>query len=325
MTSYLVTGGGGFIGSALVRSLVRDGARVRVLDDASRGRVTRLADLERDVDLVLGDVRDPETVARAGTGIDAVVHLAAVNGTKFFYSMPDRVVEVGIKGMVNVLDMARRLGVGRVFVASSSEVYHAASQVPTDENVAMTIPDPLNPRYSYAASKIASEVLALSYGRRDFSQVVIFRPHNVYGPDMGWEHVIPELTLRIRALRRTSGHTIQLPIEGTGDETRAFAYVDDVVDGIRVLIDRGEHLGIYNLGTDVETRIDELAARIALVLGVRLEIVRGPLKVGSTLRRCPDISKARGLGFEPRVSLEEGLRRTVHWYDTHASERPAES
>lgn len=313
--TVLVTGGAGFIGSALVRRLARAGERVRVLDDSSRGRPRRLADL--DVELVDGDIRDPSAVDRACRGVDAVWHLAAVNGTEFFYSKPELVLEVGVKGMVHVIDAMLRQGVGELFVASSSEVYQTPPRVPTDERVPLSIPDPLNPRYSYAGAKLISELLALNYGRKHLRRVVVFRPHNVYGPDMGWEHVIPQLTLRVRDLVKAAPGTVRLPIQGSGAETRAFVHVDDAVEGLLRLAEKGEHLGIYNVGTDVETRIDELARGIGRCYERDVEIVPGPVAPGSTLRRCPDITKLRALGYRAAVTLAHGLRSTVRWYDDH--------
>jgi nucleoside-diphosphate-sugar epimerase len=321
MTSVLVTGGSGFIGSALVRRLVALGQRVRVLDDASRGRSDRLAGVE--VELVRGDVRDAEVVARAAKGVDRIWHLAAVNGTEFFYTKPEVVLDVGIKGITNVIDAALRHEVGELFVASSSEVYQTPPRIPTPEDVPLSIPDPHNPRYSYAASKIASEMLALNFGRKRLRRVVVFRPHNVYGPDMGWEHVIPQLTVRIRGLLSTSGGTLRVPIQGDGSETRAFVHIDDAVDGLALVANAGEHLSIYNVGTDVETRIDALVRAIARSFGRDAEVVPGPAASGGTKRRCPDIARLRALGYRPQVSLDEGLATTVGWYDAHAHDAPA--
>lgn len=299
---------------------------MRVLDDGSRGQPARLRDLASHIELVRGDVRDADAVRRSCAGVSAIWHLAAVNGTEFFYSMPERVLEVGLKGMLNVLDGARVEGVRRLFVASSSEVYQTPPSVPTDEAVPLSIPDPLNPRYSYATSKIASEVLAINYGRAGlFDQVVVVRPHNVYGPDMGWEHVIPQLALRARNLAQATTGRLSLPLEGTGEETRAFAHIDDVVDALMLLESRGEHLGIYHVGTDVETRIADLARLIGRCFGRDVEVVPGRAKAGGTLRRCPDISRLRALGYAPRVALAEGVAATVRWYDEHAGERPAET
>jgi len=320
--TVLVTGGAGFIGSALVRRLAGSGTRVRVLDDGSRGTPRRLAGVEG-VELVSGDVRDPAAVDRACESVEAVWHLAAVNGTEFFYSKPDLVLDVGVGGIRNVIAAAIAQGVSELFVASSSEVYQTPPSVPTDESVPLSIPDPLNPRYSYAGSKVISELLALNFGRTHFRRVVIFRPHNVYGPDMGWEHVIPQLSLKVRDLARSSPRgTLRVPIQGDGGDTRAFVHIDDAVGGLLCLAERAEHLAIYNVGTDVETRIGDLAVRIGKVLGREVEIVPGPTPAGSTRRRCPDISKLRALGFRPRVALDDGLASTVRWYDEHADQRP---
>ncbi len=318
----LVTGGTGFIGNALVRRLLHDGHHVRVLDNGSRGDPRRLAGVMGSVEFVAGDIRDAAVVADACASIDVVIHLAFVNGTALFYSMPDVVLDVGIRGMLNVLDAMRQQDVREILLASSSEVYQTASQVPTDERVTLSVPDALNPRYSYGGAKIACELLALH--DKALARAVIFRPHNAYGPDMGWEHVIPQLALRIGDLARSNRDgTLKVPIQGSGDETRAFAYVDDVVAGIALLLEQGGHREIYNVGTEVETSIRDLATAIGQHFGRVAIVVPGTLQPGSTLRRCPDITKIRALGFTPRVSLEDGLRATVTWYADHADARPA--
>jgi nucleoside-diphosphate-sugar epimerase len=314
--SFLVTGGTGFIGSALVRALVRAGARVRSLDNDSRGTRRRLIDVSSDVEMVVGDIRDPDVVRRATSGVDCVCHLAYINGTQYFYSKPGLVLDVAIRGMINVLDACRACGVGELVLASSSEVYQTPPTIPTDETVPLSIPDVLNPRYSYGGGKVACELMAINFCRAEFGRVVIFRPHNVYGPDMGREHVIPQFALRIRELSRGASGTIRFPIQGTGCESRSFVYIDDLIDGVVRIIDRGEHLGIYHIGTDAEITIADLARQIGRYFGRDLEFVSGELSPGSTLRRCPDISKMRALGFEPRVSLTEGLATTLQWYCT---------
>jgi len=145
--TFLVTGGTGFIGSALVRALVRAGARVRSLDDDSRGARRRLGDDAAAVDLRVGDIRDPQAVREATNGVDSVLHLAYVNGTEFFYSRPELVLEVAVKGMMNVLDACLAHGVRDLVLASSSEVYQTPPRVPTDEQVPLVVPDVQNPRY----------------------------------------------------------------------------------------------------------------------------------------------------------------------------------
>ena len=142
MKKILVTGGTGFIGSALVIRLVHEGYRVRVLDNQSRGRARRIANVIDDVEVVEGDVRDAETVDRAAKGVDSVAHLAFVNGTEFFYSQPELVLDVGVRGMINVLDACLAHGVPELILASSSEVYQTPPKVPTDESVPLAVPDP---------------------------------------------------------------------------------------------------------------------------------------------------------------------------------------
>lgn len=318
----LVTGGTGFIGSALVRALVRAGHQVRSLDNNIRGSAKRLGDVVHDVELCEGDIRDLPTVTRAVRGVDCVCHLAYINGTEYFYTMPELVLEVGVKGMLNVLDACRHTGVGELVLASSSEVYQTPPTVPTDENVPLSVPDPLNPRYSYGGGKIISELLAINYGRKYFDRLLVFRPHNVYGPDMGWEHVIPQLALRVRELCRRGESTIELPIQGSGRETRAFIYIDDMIDGTLRVLESGEHLQIYHIGTDEEVAIADLARAIGSVFGKNVKVVPSQLTQGSTARRCPNITKLRNLGFAPRVRLPEGLATTVGWYDANAHQKP---
>src|SRR3954449_2441563 len=227
---YLVTGGAGFLGAALVRRLVSLGHAVRVLAAGPRGAPRRLADIADRLDYVQGDIRDAETVAAATRGMDSVLHLAAVNGTEFFYSKPELVLSVGVRGMLNVIEACRRNDVGDLVVASSSEVYQTPPTVPTDESAPLVVPDPLNPRYSYGGGKIISELMAINYGRKFFERVLIFRPHNVYGPDMGFEHVIPQFALRLKraAALHTSG-PVPLEIQGDRGKTRSFCHVDDLV------------------------------------------------------------------------------------------------
>ena len=217
----LVTGGSGFIGSALVKALLRRGETVRVLDDNSRGHPRRLSQVARDIELISGDIRDAAAVDAAMRGIDEVHHLAFVNGTEFFYTAPELVLDVGVRGMINVIDACRRHGIGTLLLASSSEVYQTPPKVPTDEAAPLAVPDPLNPRYSYGAGKLISEIMAINFGRKHFERVLIFRPHNVYGADMGFEHVLPQFTLRLRALAQEHPQgRLRFPIQGSGTETR---------------------------------------------------------------------------------------------------------
>ena len=179
--------------------------------------------------------------------------------------------------MLNVLDACLVHEVPELFVASSSEVYQTPPRIPTDEKAPLSIPDPMNPRYSYAAGKITSEMLAINYARTHFERMVIFRPHNVYGPDMGWEHVIPQFALRLADLcRGDRGARSRSRSWGRASETRAFVSIDDFTDGLVILLDRGRHREIYNIGTTEEVAIADLARTDRGHFGREIEIVPGP-------------------------------------------------
>ncbi len=313
---YLVTGGSGFIGSALVKKLLDEGHSVRVFDNNSRGNLRRLEDIINEIEFVEGDIRDLDQVNKACKGIDSVCHLAFINGTKYFYELPELVLEVGVKGMINVIDACISNKISELIVASSSEVYQSPNEVPTSEDVPLIVPDLLNPRYSYGGGKLISELLAINYGRKNFERVVIFRPHNVYGPDMGWEHVVPEFLLKMYELVKNGNNEqiIDFKIQGTGEETRAFIFIDDFTDGLMKVINKGEHLNVYHIGTSNEIKLSELAEIIGKLFDTEINVVPGKLAEGGTLRRCPNISKLEKLGFSPDTSLKEGLNIAKKWY-----------
>src|SRR5207302_6046707 len=256
-----------------------------VLDDNSRGNARRLKEVAADIDFVTGDVRDADAVAAAAAGMDEVHHLAFVNGTEFFYTAPELVLDVGVRGMINVIDACRRHGIGTLLLASSSEVYQTPPKIPTDEAAPLAVPDPLNPRYSYGAGKLISEIMAINYGRKFFDRVLIFRPHNVYGPDMGWEHVIPQFSRRLKALAAEHpAGKLPFELQSDGSQTRSFCHVDDLVGGVMVMRAKGEHLGIYHVGTTEEITIADLARRVAAHVGHEIELIPGPAPQGGTER-----------------------------------------
>lgn len=320
----LVTGGTGFIGAYLVRRLVAEGHEVRVVDNDLRGSKARLSGVLDAIDLVVADVRDPQAMIAAAKGCDTIMHLAALNGTENFYKRPELVLDVGIRGMYAMLEAAKANGVGHFVLASSSEAYQTPPMVPTPETVPLTIPDPWNPRYSYGGSKLISEIMLANYHRDLFSKAIIFRPHNVYGPDMGWEHVLPQLILR--AHDRIAAHPtgkVPFEIQGDGSQTRSFVHIDDFIDGLMIAAEKGEHRNVYHIGTREEVTIREIVAAIFAWFGREPEIVPTPAPAGGTQRRCPDIAKLAALGYDPRVSLTEGLDGICRWYVDNAARRPA--
>ncbi|MEM7743460.1 MAG: NAD-dependent epimerase/dehydratase family protein [Pseudomonadota bacterium] len=316
----VVTGGGGFIGAYLVKRLVHDGHDVVCVDNMLRGDRSRFAEVADQVELVTADVRDADAVTAACKGAEVVYHLAAINGTENFYKRPELVLDVGLRGALAVVDACRRADVPDLVVASSAEVYQEPPTVPTDETAPLMLPDSLNPRYSYGGSKIVSELIAFNYAQEHFRKVQVFRPHNVYGPDMGWKHVAPQFILRAIEAREQGSSAFEIQSDGT--ETRAFAYVDDVVSGIVTMHAKGGHREVYHIGNDHEVSIRELVEITGRVVGVDLAIVPGPAAAGATPRRCPDISKMRALGYAPKVALEDGMARTATWYEANRTRKP---
>jgi len=301
----VVTGGRGFLGKALVDALAAEGHELVALDNGFRGTGDPAG-----AELIEADVRNADAVRRAVRGADVVAHLAAIQGTGNFYEMPDVVLDVNLRGVLNVAEACAAEGVRRLFFSSSSECYGLPEMFPTPEDEPLRVPDPLNARWSYGGSKIAGELVAVNFARRNGYEFAVARYHNVYGPQMGWDHVIPQF---IRRLERGEEFTVQ----GDGEQSRAFCHVDDAVAATVAMLLRPEAAnGIFNVGNpDAEVTINELIALLAQVSGKKIEPRHVPFAGGGTQRRVPDVSRARELlGFEPKVSLEDGLRRTYEWY-----------
>ena len=316
---YLVTGGMGFIGSALARQLIADGHELSILDDLSRGRADRLNGLT--CEIRCGDVRNESVVTAAMHGCDAVIHAAYLQGTQTFYAEPRQVLDVAVRGMLAVLGACEKTGTSQLLLISSSEAYQVASVVPTPEDIPLSVPDVLNPRYSYGGGKIACELMALAWQRTGvLDQVVIARPHNIYGPDMGREHVIPEFALRMKQLDRDqpSGF-ISFPIQGTGEETRSFCYITDCVSQLTFLLEqKSEPAAVYHVGTMDERTITEVARGVAHIFGREVKIQPGVLPKGSPPRRLPDTAKIVRAGWtRDAVGFKAGLVETVNWYRAH--------
>lgn len=312
MKRYLVSGGAGFIGSAIVDKLAQKNL-VRIFDNEFRGSDKKLSQ-KKNVEYIKGDIRDFRAVVAATKNIDAIIHLAYINGTKYFYEKPDLVLDVGVTGMLNVLNAAKQNKVKELYLASSSEVYQTPPVIPTPETVPFSIPDPLNPRYSYGGGKIISELMSIHMGGTFLRKVVIFRPHNVYGPQMGYEHVVPELLSKLVKLKRKS-KTVTLPIQGNGKSTRSFIYIEDFTDAVMLLLEKGKNKTIYNIGTEEEVSIKQLVGILSKVTDTAINIRTTKQPEGGTQRRCPDTTKIRKLGFTPKTSFHEGLKKTYLWYN----------
>ena len=308
MKTCLVTGGTGFIGSAVTRFLLERGFNVRVLDDNSRGNFRRLTDVIDSLDIREGDIRNEELVSKSLLGVDVVVHLAYINGTINFYEKPREVLDVAITGMQNVLKGMKVNNVPELYLASSSEVYQYPHIFPTPEAIPLVVPDPFNPRYSYGLGKIVQEFMSI-HAETFLERLAIFRPHNIYGPDMGMQHVIPELCAKIVAEKEN-----KVELKGDGSQIRTFCHISDFIQGFGLLLDADIKRETFNVGTREEVTISHLAGLIASSLGRQIEFSTSMAPTGETNRRVPDTSKIENLGFSQSIRLEAGVRDYSSWY-----------
>ncbi len=309
--TVLVTGADGFIGSHLVERLVADGVRVRAfcyynsfgslgwLDHAKK-------EVRETIDIRFGDIRDAAFVAEACEGVDAVAHLAALIAIPYSYSAPASYLETNVVGTMNILEAVRRHGVGRVVHTSTSEVYGTPDTVPILET------HPLRAQSPYAASKVAADQFALAYHRSFGTPVVILRPFNTYGPRQSTRAVIPTILTQLLGGARV----IEL---GRTDPRRDLTFVSDTVDGfVRALSTEGIEGESLQLGVGESPSIAEVFEKCCEALGVKAEIRQDPKRLRPdasevlVLLSDPARAKAR-LGWEPRVSLVEGLGRTAEW------------
>ena len=305
--TILVTGGTGFIGSAITKYLVEKKYHVIVFDNNFRGKIARLKKIKKKIMFIKGDVVNKQQLFHAAKNADILIHLAYINGTRFFYTKPYEVLEIATKGMLNVIDACKKYSIKELYLASSSEVYQTPKKIPTNEKEMLKIPNIYNPRYSYGGGKIISELLGIHFAKKNLNKFIIFRPHNVYSGDMGHEHVIPEFIRKIKNIKKSKNFLIQ----GTGNEKRSFIFIDDFISAFDKIFTKGKNLEIYNIGTTEIVKIKELAKKIAKIFNIKIKLKKGKQLEGGTRIRCPDISKIKKLGFKPRFNLGQGLRKII--------------
>ncbi|MDZ7372415.1 MAG: SDR family NAD(P)-dependent oxidoreductase [candidate division KSB1 bacterium] len=310
----LVTGAGGFIGSHLTEALLREGAEVRAFlrynSRNTRGLLEELPEGDlREIEIIFGDLKDPAAVNRAVKGVEVVFHLGALIAIPYSYLNPTDFVQTNVLGTLNVLNSCLEYGVARLICTSTSEVYGTLRYAPMDED------HPLDARSPYAASKVGADQLALSYHRAFGLPVTILRPFNTYGPRQSLRAVIP--TILVQALRS------EVVYLGALHPTRDFNYVTDIVDAfLRAATAPGIEGEIVHVGTGREVSVRELCEAVGRVLGVKVKVVQDQRRLrpaeSEVLRLVCNPAKARKLlGWEPRVSLEEGLARTARWIQEH--------
>jgi dTDP-glucose 4,6-dehydratase len=316
-TRVLVTGAAGFIGSHLTEQLVRAGYAVRAMTRYTSAADKRgnLADLPADildhVELYPADLRDAEAVSKAVAGCDAVFHLGAIISIPYSYQHPEETLAVNINGTLNVLQAMRQHGTGRGVIVSTSEVYGTAQYVPIDER------HPLQAQSPYAASKIAAEAISLSFQRTYGTPIVVVRPFNTYGERQSARAVIP--TIIAQALTRD---VVQL---GAIHTYRDYTHAVDTARGLmRAAFGAETAIGqVFNLGTGESHTIGEIAEMIISLIGRPVTVQANtserlrPEK-SEVLRLQSNNSHARNvLNWQPEISLEEGLARTIAWIQAH--------
>ena len=307
----LVTGAGGFIGSYLTEKLVGLGAKVKAFVRYNSrndwGLIEILpSDVKQKIEVVMGDLRDSETIGGVMKNVDIVFHLAALIAIPYSYIHPREVVETNIIGTLNILNAAKEYKPEKIVHTSTSEVYGTAQYVPIDEK------HPLQGQSPYSASKIGADKLAESFYRSYDLPITTVRPFNTYGPRQSARAVIP--TIITQALAQNEVFL------GSLRPTRDFSYVEDIVDGFIKASESESCVGeIINMGSSSEISIKDLAEKIISLIGKKVRIVSDPKRIrppkSEVEKLIADNSKAKELlDWKPKVSLDEGLRRTIEWF-----------
>jgi NAD dependent epimerase/dehydratase len=313
MSTSLVTGAAGFIGSHLCENLIRNGERVRAFihyNSRNYWGWLEKSDYKDQIEVRAGDLRDLDSVLQAVDGVDKIYHLGALIGIPYSYESPLAYIRTNIEGTYNIMEAARRFGVERVLITSTSEVYGTALYVPIDEK------HPLQPQSPYSASKIGADNLALSYFFSFDLPVVIARPFNTFGPRQSSRAVIPTITTQLLSGIRE----ISL---GNLTPRRDFTYVEDIVDAMRLISREKRFIGkIINIGSRKDISVGEIFEKLSVLLGcsatVRLQPERIRPDNSEVMRLLCDASLLEeGTGWAPKHSLDEGLEKTVSWLKDH--------
>jgi nucleoside-diphosphate-sugar epimerase len=304
---YLVTGGGGFIGSHIVRRLVTMGEQVRVLDNFHAGKKENLQGLEDQVEVITGNILNQTIVEKAMEGVEVVLHQAALRSVPFSVENPALVNRVNVEGTLNVLIAARDAGVRRVVYASSSSVYGNSRLLPKNEQ---QLPSPISP---YAVSKLTGEYYCGVFTELYGVETVSLRYFNVYGPrqdpNSQYAAVIPRFI-------RWAFLSEPLEVHGDGLQSRDFTYIDNVVSANLLAAQCREGIGqAFNVGQGSAHTLLDLVHLLQDILRMELQVRHTPGRAGDVRHTLADISNAECcLGYKPLVSFEEGIGRTVRYF-----------
>lgn len=309
--TVLVTGGAGFIGSALVRASLERGEEVRVLDDLSTGKRSNLEGLAREIEFVEGDIRNLDLLRRVSKGVDVVFHQGALGSVARSVDDPLTSHEVNATGTLNVLVAARDCGVRRVVFASSSSVYGSNPNLPKQEDM---VPMPISP---YAVSKMTGEYYCRQFHGLYGLAAISLRYFNVFGPRQDPESVYAAVIPRfIKAL-----HTGKRPvIYGDGKQTRDFTYIDNVVQAnLKAAYTEGLTGEYFNVAVHQRISLLDLLEELGKISGRTAEPEFHPARAGDVRDSLASIEKAQKLlGYKPTVELADGLRKTYEWFTQQA-------
>jgi nucleoside-diphosphate-sugar epimerase len=317
----LLLGGAGFIGFNITKYLAENrDYSITIADNFARGKQDTLFNelvSKHGVKVIAGDYTDPAAFDQLDNQYDQVYMLASVVGVDNANSIPHEIIRINTALIYNTLEWIRRSKIGKALFTSTSECYAGSVDafgyvIPTPEEVPLCIEDIGHPRFTYAVTKMLGESGFLNYSRILGFETTIVRYHNVYGPRMGFKHVLPHLVVRFREGEqpfKVYGH----------DQTRAFCYITDAVQGTVLAMEQPNTNGqIYHIGTQDEITISELIHYTGQLMAYTGTYENAPTYPGSVSRRCPDITKAKKqLGFKPEVSWQEGVKKTVEWYNKY--------
>lgn len=317
----LLLGGAGFIGFNIAKFLCENrDYKITIADNFARGKQDELFTelvTKHNINVVAGDYTDPKTFDLLDSEYDQVYMLASVVGVDNANSIPHEIIRINTALIYNTLEWIRRSKIGKALFTSTSECYAGTIDafgytIPTPEEVPLCIEDIGHPRFTYAVTKMLGESGFLNYSRILGFESTIVRYHNVYGPRMGFKHVLPHLVVRFRKNEtpfKVYGH----------DQTRAFCYISDAVKGTVLAMEQPNTNGqTYHIGTQEEITIGDLIHYAGEVMNFKGEYENAPTYPGSVSRRCPDITKARTqLGYEPEVDWKTGVKKTIEWYNEY--------
>jgi len=313
----LIIGGAGFIGYYLTKYLAENtDYKITIADNFFRGKMDedlRKVVAHNDIKVIKADLTEAVYFQAFEKDYDQVYMLASVVGVDYTTSIPNEIIRINTALIFNTLEWLKTTKVKRTLFTSTSECYAGAVEafnykIPTPEEVPLTISDIKHPRFTYAVTKMLGESGFHNYAKVFGFENVIVRYHNVYGPRMGFKHVIPHLAQRFikgEAPFKVYGH----------DQTRAFCYIDDAVRCTVDAMEKGGNGETYHIGTQEEITIEDLIKHSGEVMGYKGTYENAPTYPGSVSRRCPDITKAKKeLNYQPKVNWKKGVTKTMEWY-----------